>query len=89
MADPIPSVDLVFARDALAAARAAYLSYQQGGNAVVQEYRIGGGGGADRSMKYRDGADFLKQITHWQKEVRTLEAAEGFKPRTAQIKVRF
>jgi hypothetical protein len=87
MAEIIPSDDLAFAREALAAARAAYLAYQKGGNAVVQEYRIGGNG-TDRSMKYRDGADLLKQINHWQNQVRILEAAEGFRPRNAQIRVR-
>ncbi|QBC44455.1 hypothetical protein [Iodobacter fluviatilis] len=85
MADPIPSADLVYEREALAALRKAYLDHLNSGNAAIEEYAHN-----NRRAKYRAG--LLEDIRKHELRVRQLELAEGLQQPVknhSQIKVRF
>ncbi|WP_051278969.1 hypothetical protein [Chitinilyticum aquatile] len=74
---------LAFAREALLAVRNAYKAYQSGGNGAVKSYSV-----QDRRMEYRDAADLLAQIKHWENEVERLERLAGNRP-PRRIRVNF
>ena len=55
------------------------------GSGLTKRYKI-----KDREMEFVDLADLLKQICHWENEVRKLEASVGLSPRrSGRIVVRF
>lgn len=66
---PNPAVATTFdgrsdARKTLDALKAAYQSYATAGQGGVAEYSIGG-----RTMKFRNAADLIAQIRHWERVV--------------------
>lgn len=72
---PDPDADLIFARTIRDKLREGYQTMVETGPRI-QRYKIG-----DREMEYREASSMLADLRHWEGRVKTLEAAQGIRPK--------